>query len=641
MLIWDTESWVANSDDRFAGVVAANRAAGYDRSMGTLSRIAVSTLSHRRVARDRIRSDTGPKTITRLVESRPLAAAYAAVQHFIGERAFKEIVFQNGLPWVFAFHGLENNPDDGTVVVVGDLATLFEKGTPLFNGVRSLDEVRRKQALRTALNRLPAHDPQRDKLSKQLAQSQPLTGASLTLEARNQPFGLYDSYGNAVPAANGKIDIPLDARGFFLRADPKKPGSFAALIEAIRQGQVRGLEPVEVIAHDMIVPIEKGPTLRLRLTSMHNQPISGRLSLTLADLQIEYPKTLTLAPRQQKWIDVKVRGRARADNTYPLLVEFDAGPAGRAVHEEDMHVNWISRKTIRVDGRLEDWKGVLPQVIRTGEAASQSFEEAMYLPFEKPRGQRVGGLAVGYLAYDDDNFYFAARIADDTPFPGTVRFAVRDPDADFYPKISSSRPERGGPLVQHVWPEGVRRFSYRRWPDIPSGMPQNPFDNVLLGFNVIPPEQKDWLTHLPGRMPKFIWSKTTDYEYALNKVADRYGGGTEIWRLLAPGLPYKHFFPRQPSHPLEGAVTKGRLEIRYEEGWRIVECALPWSEIPDVKKLVAAGRPIKFDFRVNDNTPGPDMELARNRSVAEGISHSFHPNWIRSWPNELEFGVEK
>lgn len=32
--IWDTESWVGNTDDRVGLVIAANRSAGYDRSMG-------------------------------------------------------------------------------------------------------------------------------------------------------------------------------------------------------------------------------------------------------------------------------------------------------------------------------------------------------------------------------------------------------------------------------------------------------------------------------------------------------------------------------------------------------------------------------------------------------------------------------
>lgn len=67
----------------------------------------------------------------------------------------------------------------------------------------------------------------------------------------------------------------------------------------------------------------------------------------------------------------------------------------------------------------------------------------------------------------------------------------------------------------------------------------------------------------------------TDYEYALNPVAAEYGGGTEIWRLTYPGLPMKHFHPRQPKHELEGPVKDGKLIIRHEGNVRIVECAIP------------------------------------------------------------------
>jgi hypothetical protein len=47
----------------------------------------------------------------------------------------------------------------------------------------------------------------------------------------------------------------------------------------------------------------------------------------------------------------------------------------------------------------------------------------------------------------------------------------------------------------------VRRFSYRRWPDIPSSMPQiaRDRDNVLIAFNAIPMGEDGWETHLPGR----------------------------------------------------------------------------------------------------------------------------------------------
>ena len=64
-------------------------------------------------------------------------------------------------------------------------------------------------------------------------------------------------------------------------------------------------------------------------------------------------------------------------------------------------------------------------------------------------------------------------------------------------------------------------------------------------------------------MPKFVWYKTTDYEFALNKVADQYGGGTEIWRPWLPGMTYKHFYPRQPKSDGEGPA---------EASWRSATC---------------------------------------------------------------------
>jgi hypothetical protein len=140
-------------------------------------------------------------------------------------------------------------------------------------------------------------------------------------------------------------------------------------------------------------------------------------------------------------------------------------------------------------------------------------------------------------------------------------------------------------------------------------------------------------------MPKFVWYKSTDYEFALNKVADQYGGGTEIWRTWLPGMTYKHFYPRQPKSEGEGPAD-GKLEIRYEPGTRVVECAIPWSEIPHVKQLRDGGQPVKFSFRVNHQERGAEMELPVGRSAAEGLSPSFHPNWAPHWPNELAFGFE-
>jgi hypothetical protein len=43
---------------------------------------------------------------------------------------------------------------------------------------------------------------------------------------------------------------------------------------------------------------------------------------------------------------------------------------------------------------------------------------------------------------------------------------------------------------------------------------------------------------------------------------------------------------------------------------RIVECAMPWKEIPRVKALLEAGKGVKFSFRVNHDDRAAALELA-------------------------------
>ena len=73
----------------------------------------------------------------------------------------------------------------------------------------------------------------------------------------------------------------------------------------------------------------------------------------------------------------------------------------------------------------------------------------------------------------------------------------------------------------------------------------------------------------------------------------------------------------------------------------MVEAAIPWREIPDVKRLLDARQPLKFSFRVNNGSGGPVLELARERSVSRINSMAFHVDWGEHWANEVEFGWQK
>jgi len=637
--VWDTETWNANSEDRVAALLASMRSTGLVRTAGVNHDMTYDVIRYKQQTADGVVPGVQ-------VHAWAPAAAIAANQHLIGERTFKQLLFANGLPWVFEFNGLNNIDDDGALVVVGDLSPLYGRDRLLFRGVKGLSTAKAAAqiaALQGQMDALPAQGSaaRQHALSMAIGNLDTLHDAAMTLPPG--PYALYDAYANPIPLQNGNFVVPLSGHGYYLRPDGT-PGSMAKLVAAVQAGRIEGLEPVDIVAHDMTAPIGGGAALRLTVTDVLNRPVTGTLSAALGKLRLTgAPQTVTLQPNQSREIILPVtRGKAKDTNVYPLHAVFDAGADGSAAHDEDMHVNLISQRTIKVDGDLGDWKGVLPQPFAaTGTLQNQT--ERAWLPFMPFDQGTKGGQAVTYLAYDANNFYFAAKIADTTAYDGTLRFANRDDDSYFYPAVSyesQGKDHQGNPrpLKELDWPAGVRRFTYRKAPDIPSG---DDMDNVQIAFGVFAPGQNGMLANPPGTMPRYMAYKSIDYEYALNPVAPQYGGGTEIWRLMAPGVPEKQFFPREPKAAIDGGpVTGGQLVMRRDGNTRIVEAALPWSEIPEVKKKLDAGEPIRFGVRVNDNG-GPSYELAQGRSVSKSGQYNFHSLWVTSWANEVEFGWGK
>jgi hypothetical protein len=589
--VWDTESWIANSEDRVAGVIASMRAQGQSRTAGIFDGNVYESKNVKIDGR-----------VYPVVQAWSPAAAVAASQKFIGQRQFKELLFKNGLPWIFVFDGLPHfgsdatNPDDGTVVVVGDLKKIYEPDRTLFRSVT-----------------VDRH-------------------AMLVMSDGGGIVRLYDFYGNTVPSEAGKISIPLNGLGYFVRTNGS-PGSFGNLVALLKSSRIDGLSPVEIQAHDLLAPMGERPMLRLLVTNVLNRPVHGTLNPQLSGVLLDQPSAdVSLGPNEAREVTFRVKaGSATASNTYPLAARFDAGEDGAIDFREDLHVNLIAKRSILIDGDLSDWDGVLPQVLPTAGMRATLTEEA-WLPFKNFGKDSKSSTSVVYLAYDDKNFYFAAKIADESPDPGMVNFQKRDDDSYFYPdRVTDPQ----GDLL--AWPGRVRHYSYRKNFDIPSGSEEH--DNVQLAFNVL--AHKPWLPNPPGTMPRFITYWDTDYEYALNPVAPEYGGGTEVWRLLSPGMPRKHFFPRQPKAPIDGSDVDGaRLVIRHVDNTRIVEASIPWTEMPEVRGKILRGESIKFSCRVNNNK-GLAQELAAGRSVSKVNSVTFHDDWQNHWANELEFQAEK
>lgn len=585
--VWDTESWVANSDDRVAAVIASMRAMGQDRTAGIYAGNVFTSEKHRVSGREHAVAQVWAP-----------GAAVAACQHFIGQREFKEILFKNSLPWVFVFDGLRQtvggepigpaNPEDGTVVITGDLSASYDKNRTLFRSVVLAKDAR------------------------------------MELPAEGGKFILYDFYANPVAAESGTIVVPLNNLGYFLRTDGSR-GSFAALLKAITKARILKVEPVEIVASDLTAPVSARPKLKLRISDVLNRPVKGRLTVKIERLTVEpEEQPLSLRGQESKEVVVAVTGgQSSPNNNYKLLAAFDGGEDGVAKHAELMHVNCIARRTIAIGGDLKDWQGVIPQTAAQRVGASET--EKAYLPFKDWDRQGGGGAVTAWIAYDDRFFYFAAKVP---RMDGLPRFETRADDDYFYPdKVISKGKEL-------TWPADVRHYSYRKDFEVPSG---NGKHNVQIAFNVIPPEKKDHLQYPPGTMPRFCAYFDTDYEFALNRVGDQYGGGTEIFCLQRPGMVRKHFFPRQPRAAVDGGPVKGDAKLVVKDN--VVECAIPWTEMPEVKRRVDAGQTIKFSFRVNNGEGA--FELAVGRSVSKDNCFAFHNDWSTHWANELEFGFEK
>ena len=795
--IWDTESWVANTDDRVAAVVATNRSAGYDRAMGVYR----GNICHTDL--QKIKLANGSSKEIEFVHAWSVAASIGATQHFIGERKFKELLFKNGLPWVTQFEGLLNeknisNKEDGTLVVVGDIGEAFGADNVMFRTARGLKEQAHETELKEAMNKLDPATQQAeiDQLKLAIAKNEVLDNASLSFADNGGKFRLFDFYGNRVSAANGIISIPLNSNGYFLRTDGTA-GSFDMLVKAVQQSSIKGIEPLETIAYDFLQPINKGASLKLKLTNVLNRPISGMLKLKVAGVVLKDSLLqINFNAHETKVMEVAASALNNApDNCYLLKLIFDAGKDGIATHEETIHVNVISKRKINVDGKLDDWGNSMPQRIISDGVKQSSITEEAWFPFKNFDKTTAAGLSNGYMAYDENFFYFAAKVADSTVDDGMIRFENRDDDEFYYPEKSyvpfdkfrfggamlqegisysvrwegkmkslyneeytfslnttnitrlwinnklvinnwynALKPSATGkiflsanktydikielskewddvslqltwqskhqpkqiipaqflshrknsllgkgltakffngpafnafsfsrvdthislkageddvpdsqflkkPLAELVWPKNVRRYSYRKDPELPSGNFAN-HDNIQIAFNVLDEEQKDLYPYPPGTMSGYTNYQCTDYEYALNPVAAKYGGGTEIWRLRAPGMPHKHFFPRQGASPQDGPVKNGALVITRAGNTRIIETAIPWSELPEVKRKLDAHQTIKFSYRVNDDSSNDCMELSNGRSVSK-INGSFMVDWKLHWANELEFSFEK
>ena len=116
----------------------------------------------------------------------------------------------------------------------------------------------------------------------------------------------------------------------------------------------------------------------------------------------------------------------------------------------------------------------------------------------------------------------------------------------------------------------------------------------------------------------------TDYEYALYATTD---GNSELWRMLAPGVPRIHDWPRQPrGRRTTGPVAGAKHVVKREGNVYIYEAAIPREELGDLK--LEAGTTVGIVLRAGNND-GPNVDFGADKAVTKTNGLSLHPYWER------------
>ncbi|NQT52482.1 hypothetical protein HQ576_10545, partial [bacterium] len=519
----------------------------------------------------------------------PVALASNVFNVFITGRKFQRLLFHEHLPWAFQF----GTGRDAVVIFFGKLYAPHG-GSP-------------KDVLWWQLQ---GHD-----------------GGTITVDNADGALEFYDIAGNREFEGTKQVTLPMDYLSHYVRS-PK--GGAKLIAERLRVARLEGVRPVEIIARDFTAPVDaKGAALHVSVHNLLNRAITGDLTVTPpAGIALAEPKK-RLALRAGQTLDVTLpiaRATLSPANAYLFKFAFTSN-AGTAQWAENLSVVVARKGAKTIDGDLADWSDDLGVLVDAKLQKVDATEQA-WMPFLKARDtQADGSFAEVKLAWDDRFLYVAARVNDPSDYEGHQRLATWDEDQYFRSARDDAICETLRPFEKFVRADlrskdvAARMQADPQWaayqkfladhPDAMAAVKTNaarcyfeakardpkatyanathvykrvpwnesPWagDTLQLGFDVLP----DYYYNMKpdtDRVPHgFHAMPDTDYEYAAYTCTD---GKSELWRVLAPGAPRTHYYPRQPRPKFgQGPVSGAQHVVRRQGKVTVYELAIPWTEL--------------------------------------------------------------
>ncbi|MBN1676609.1 MAG: hypothetical protein JXR37_36535 [Kiritimatiellae bacterium] len=373
-------------------------------------------------------------------------------------------------------------------------------------------------------------------------------------------------------------------------------GSVQELADALTRDAEWELNPaVAVYPLSLTRPLASKPPLEFLVENVGPAPLSAVLTVrppagwAFAGGRLAID---ALQPGERRTVACPVtRVVARDDNRYPVAYELEA--AGRVSGgTQTVQVAYAPMRTLRIDGRLDDWLGVpAVSIVVSNRLPAVAPEPGSAIDPEQAPPEPAYGPPVVYRAmtcWDAGNFFFAAEVPDDEHRPKSV--FSDDP--------------------------------YARVPFV---------DGVQLVFDCTRENPDDFFRDHP--LCDKALAADVDYEFALTLACDmRYGPSfaskppfpgdlrglrrvPELLRLAAPGTRHRAFYPSNPkTQPGLGVVPAGPFRGRQaavqivrdeERKVTIYEAALAWAALPELGRQLAALAPNDYlvtglAFAVND-----------------------------------------
>jgi len=254
--------------------------------------------------------------------------------------------------------------------------------------------------------------------------------------------------------------------------------------------------------------------------------------------------------------------------------------------------------------------------------------EAAWYPLLK-FDESLRGLRRGLSGLRCELFYFAAKIADDTPDSGMPRFVNLNDDDYFYPEKCFKVEKRQGRQGDEADRAGLAAEGSAatpiQEPELPSGNWPN-HDNVQIAFTSSAEEKRGTrIRRARCRATSPTWTPITS---TLSIPWRRSTGGSRDLALLVPGC-RASILPAPTEVPLRrsGEGRQARLPPRRQHADRRVASAVVRD--PRVKETARRRPDLKFSFRVNDNAkrrvpwswragaPSPRSTTPRSTSMGE------------------------